>query len=156
MNEKPRHRSGYTSEETELVRSACLTVAVTLGAYLGDVVIVGGLVPSLFGGSRLRWSHLDGVAKGIQVADEVHEVPPHEARQVGRPVEQDGEIEVAALPMRRRPRPSALDGTEGRADRQAVMALGGERSRMRSSASNASASSTISRRSPSGLGRSPG
>lgn len=47
MNEKPRHRSGYTSEETELVRSACLTVAVTLGAYLGDVVIVGGLVPSL-------------------------------------------------------------------------------------------------------------
>ena len=47
MNEKPRHRSGYTSEETELVRSACLTVAVTLGAYLDDVVIVGGLVPSL-------------------------------------------------------------------------------------------------------------
>ena len=36
-----------TSEETELVRSACLTVAVTLGTYLGDVVIVGGLVPSL-------------------------------------------------------------------------------------------------------------
>ena len=47
MNEKPRHRSGYTTEETELVRSACLTVAVTLGAYLDDVVIVGGLVPSL-------------------------------------------------------------------------------------------------------------
>ena len=47
MTEKPRHRSGYTSEETELVRSACLTVAVTLGAYLDDVVIVGGLVPSL-------------------------------------------------------------------------------------------------------------
>jgi hypothetical protein len=47
MNDKPRHRSGYTSEETQLVRSACLTVAVTLGAYLDDVVIVGGLVPSL-------------------------------------------------------------------------------------------------------------
>jgi hypothetical protein len=47
MTDKPRHRSGYTSEETELVRSACLTVAVTLGAYLDDVVIVGGLVPSL-------------------------------------------------------------------------------------------------------------
>lgn len=47
MNEKPRHRSGYASEETELVRSACLTVAVTLGAYLDDVVIVAGLVPSL-------------------------------------------------------------------------------------------------------------
>ena len=47
MTDKPRHRSGYTSEETELVRSACLTVAVTLGAYLDDVVIIGGLVPSL-------------------------------------------------------------------------------------------------------------
>lgn len=47
MTDKPRHRSGYRSEETELVRSACLTVAVTLGAYLHDVVIVGGLVPSL-------------------------------------------------------------------------------------------------------------
>lgn len=47
MADKPRHRSGYTSEDTELVRSACLTVAVTLGAYLDDVVIVGGLVPSL-------------------------------------------------------------------------------------------------------------
>ncbi len=47
MNDKPRHRSGYTSEEAELVRSACLTVAVTLGVYLDDIVIVGGLVPSL-------------------------------------------------------------------------------------------------------------
>jgi len=47
MNDKPQHRSGYTAEETELVRSACLTVAVTLGAYLDDVVVVGGLVPSL-------------------------------------------------------------------------------------------------------------
>ena len=47
MSDKPRHRSGYTTEETELVQSACLTVAATLGAYLEDVVIVGGLVPSL-------------------------------------------------------------------------------------------------------------
>ncbi len=47
MSEKPRHRSGYSPEQTDMVRSACLTVAVTLGAYLDDVVIVGGLVPSL-------------------------------------------------------------------------------------------------------------
>jgi hypothetical protein len=47
MNDKPRHRSGYTAEDTELVRSACLTVAVTLGAYLGDLVVVGGMVPAL-------------------------------------------------------------------------------------------------------------
>ena len=45
--DKPRHRSGYSSEETLQVRSACLTVAVTLGAYLDDLCIVGGLVPSL-------------------------------------------------------------------------------------------------------------
>jgi len=45
--DKPRHRSGYTREETLRVESACLTVAVTLGAYLDDLCIVGGLVPSL-------------------------------------------------------------------------------------------------------------
>jgi len=45
--DKPRHRSGYTAEETEQVKSVCLTVAVTLGAYLDDVCIVGGLVPPL-------------------------------------------------------------------------------------------------------------
>lgn len=45
--EKPRHRSGYGAAELEQVKSACLTVAVTLGSYLDDVCIVGGLVPAL-------------------------------------------------------------------------------------------------------------
>jgi hypothetical protein len=45
--DKPRHRSGYSPEEFEQVKAACLTVAVTLGAYLDDVCIVGGLVPAL-------------------------------------------------------------------------------------------------------------
>ncbi len=45
--DKPRHRSGYTPEETEQVRTVCLTIAVTLGAYLDDLCIVGGLVPPL-------------------------------------------------------------------------------------------------------------
>jgi hypothetical protein len=45
--DKPRHRSGYSAEETEQVKAVCLTVAVTLGAYLDDVCIVGGLVPPL-------------------------------------------------------------------------------------------------------------
>lgn len=44
---KPRHRSGYSGEETELVKSACLTVAVTLGALMDELCIVGGLVPNL-------------------------------------------------------------------------------------------------------------
>lgn len=45
--EKPRHRSGYTPEAFAQVKAACLTVAVTLGAYLDDLCIVGGLVPAL-------------------------------------------------------------------------------------------------------------
>lgn len=47
VTEKPRHRSGYGAEEFEQVKAACLTIAVTLGAYLDDVCIVGGLVPAL-------------------------------------------------------------------------------------------------------------
>lgn len=45
--DKPRHRSGYHREETQQVESACLTVAVTLGALMDQLCIVGGLVPSL-------------------------------------------------------------------------------------------------------------
>lgn len=45
--DKPRHRSGYGAEDLAQVRAACLTVAVTLGAYLDEVCIVGGLVPAL-------------------------------------------------------------------------------------------------------------
>ena len=59
---KPRHRSGYDSEEFEQVRAACLTLAVTLGAYLEDVCIVGGLVPSL----------LIDTAEGRSAEDERH------------------------------------------------------------------------------------
>lgn len=44
---KPRHHSGYTSEELSQVRAACLTLAVTLGAYAKDVCLVGGIVPTL-------------------------------------------------------------------------------------------------------------
>jgi hypothetical protein len=44
---KPRHRSGYNREETELVEAVCLTVAVTLGAHMDQLCIVGGLVPFL-------------------------------------------------------------------------------------------------------------
>lgn len=44
---KPRDRSGYSPAETEQVKSLCLTVAVTLGALMGELCVVGGLVPSL-------------------------------------------------------------------------------------------------------------
>jgi hypothetical protein len=45
--DKPRHHSGYQREETVLVEAACLTVAVTLGAMMDRLCIVGGLAPSL-------------------------------------------------------------------------------------------------------------
>lgn len=45
--DKPRHHSGYQREETALVEAACLTVAVTLGAMMDQLCIVGGLAPSL-------------------------------------------------------------------------------------------------------------
>lgn len=46
-SEKPRSRTGYSREESALAISACLSVAVTLGALMDDLCIVGGLVPTL-------------------------------------------------------------------------------------------------------------
>jgi hypothetical protein len=45
--DKPSRAAEYSGEQLGLVRSACLYVATKLGDLLDDVVIVGGLVPSL-------------------------------------------------------------------------------------------------------------
>jgi hypothetical protein len=45
--EKPSTHSGYPASQATLVRSACLTLATRVGDLLDDLVIVGGLVPSL-------------------------------------------------------------------------------------------------------------
>ncbi len=47
MADKPKRASDYRSEQVELVRSTCLYVATKLGDMMEDLVIVGGLVPSL-------------------------------------------------------------------------------------------------------------
>lgn len=47
MADKPKTASGYKSEHVELVRSMCLYVATKLGDMMDDLLIVGGLVPSL-------------------------------------------------------------------------------------------------------------
>ncbi|RLB66198.1 MAG: hypothetical protein DRH08_06835 [Deltaproteobacteria bacterium] len=39
--------TNYTPEQTELIRTATLTVATILGDYMDDLAVVGGLVPSL-------------------------------------------------------------------------------------------------------------
>jgi hypothetical protein len=47
MADKPRHASEYRSEQVELVRAMCLYVATKLGDMMDDLLIVGGLVPSI-------------------------------------------------------------------------------------------------------------
>jgi len=47
MYEKPTTSKEYRKEQVELVQSTCLYVATILGDYMEDIVIVGGLVPSL-------------------------------------------------------------------------------------------------------------
>jgi hypothetical protein len=47
MNEKPRTASEYPRKQTELVIRACLYVATKLGDLMEELVVVGGLVPTL-------------------------------------------------------------------------------------------------------------
>ena len=47
MTSKPSSREGYPSEQLALVRRTCLYLATKIGDILDDVVVVGGLVPSL-------------------------------------------------------------------------------------------------------------
>ena len=47
MPEKPSFAFDYKREDLELVRQTCLYIATKLGDLLDDLVVVGGLVPSL-------------------------------------------------------------------------------------------------------------
>lgn len=47
MTDKPTTASGYPAGYTELVRETCLYVATKLGDLMENLVVVGGLVPSL-------------------------------------------------------------------------------------------------------------
>lgn len=47
MPDKPSTADGYRSEQVDLVRATCLYVATKLGDLMDDLVVVGGLVPSL-------------------------------------------------------------------------------------------------------------
>lgn len=49
---KPPTAAYYTPRDIELVRGACLTLASHLGSFLDDLVVVGGLVPTLLIESR--------------------------------------------------------------------------------------------------------
>ena len=47
MTDKPTTAAGYEGERTELVQATCLYAATNLGDIVGELVVVGGLVPSL-------------------------------------------------------------------------------------------------------------
>ena len=47
MAEKPRTAAGYKPEQVARVRATCLYLATKLGDLMNDLVVVGGLVPSL-------------------------------------------------------------------------------------------------------------
>jgi len=47
VTDKPGRASAYTSEQVRLVRATCLYVATRLGDLMDELVVVGGLVPSL-------------------------------------------------------------------------------------------------------------
>ena len=47
MADKPTTAAGYGGGQTEFVRATCLYVATKLGDIMDELVVVGGLVPSL-------------------------------------------------------------------------------------------------------------
>ena len=47
MTDKPTTAAGYEGGQTELVRATCLYAATKLGDIMDELVVVGGLVPSL-------------------------------------------------------------------------------------------------------------
>jgi len=47
MAEKPKTAAGYRPEHVDLVRATCLYVATKLGDLMDDLVVVGGLAPSM-------------------------------------------------------------------------------------------------------------
>ncbi len=47
MPDKPTTAAGYERGQVELVRATCLYVATKLGDLMDELVVVGGLVPSL-------------------------------------------------------------------------------------------------------------
>ena len=47
MNFKPKARAGYGNQQLDHVLQTCLYMATKLGDLLGEIVVVGGLVPYL-------------------------------------------------------------------------------------------------------------
>lgn len=66
MPEKPGRASDYRREHVALVRATCLYVATKLGDLTDDLVVVGGLVPSLLVDQE---SHPEGIDPHVGTMD---------------------------------------------------------------------------------------
>ena len=66
MPEKPGRASAYRREHVALVRATCLYVATKLGDLTDDLVVVGGLVPSLLVDQT---SHSEGIEPHVGTMD---------------------------------------------------------------------------------------
>ena len=56
MPDKPTTADGYRSEQVGLVRGTCLYVATKLGDIMDELVVIGGLVPSLLIEQNDEWA----------------------------------------------------------------------------------------------------
>lgn len=74
MTSKPRTKDGYAPDQSQRVRATCLYLATKVGDLVDDLVIVGGLVPSLIvpqRGERLHVGTTDlDVGLSIALFDE--------------------------------------------------------------------------------------
>ncbi len=86
---KPRTASGYEASQAARVRATCLYVATKLGDLADDIVVVGGLVPTLLVDQSLTRERHVGTADldiGLSLAvfnDERYQVLTARLRQAG-------------------------------------------------------------------------
>lgn len=80
MADKPSRADGYKLESLDLVRRTCLYVATKLGDLLDDIVLVGGLVPSLLIDQSAENRHVGttdldlGLALAVLNEERYHEI----------------------------------------------------------------------------------
>ena len=116
MPEKPLFASEYSKEQAEFVRQTCLYVATKLGDLLNELVVVGGLVPSLLipdeslpGGEDTHVGTMDldlGLSLALLNADRYEELTARlrragfepDVNEAGNPTFQRWKIEPSGRP----------------------------------------------------------
>lgn len=78
MPDKPTTAAGYKSEQVDLVRATCLYVATKLGDLMNELVVIGGLVPSLL----IEPDFAAVIAPGLHLAFQDRERVPLEGKTI--------------------------------------------------------------------------